>query len=384
MVWIGLMMAVLCGTASAQVADVCGAVPEGIEPLSAMVFSDFTCDPCKEVGPAIQRLQAVYPGPVQVLFKHAPRTPEAWLLHEAALAADAQGHFWEMHDLIFADSGQVGRSELTAFAHGLGLNMEAFNRDLNTHRHRVRIERDIAEARALWVTGAPAFFVNGIDLVGMRAFAEFVETLAGQMPPPVSEAALDVRDAPSIGAGGAPVTVVSFVDLRCGFCARMWPVIAELVARYDGRVRWVFKHFPLENDALMVHQAVLSAGAQGRFWEMSTQILNHAGVVQRPDMLRFARELDMDVAQFEADVDSGRFLDVIRRDMDEGRALGIRGTPTFFVNGRMRVGLHALQRAVAESLASRNGHMEKENNLWLNLEPAINGGAGMRGDSARH
>lgn len=131
MIWIGAMMAawfIWYGSVFAQMTEVCGNGAGGAEPLSAMVFSDFTCDPCEEVGQVMQRLQAIYPGPVQVLFKHAPRTPDAWILHEAALFAETQGRFWEMHDLIFANSGRVGRSELTVFANRLGLDMDAFNR----------------------------------------------------------------------------------------------------------------------------------------------------------------------------------------------------------------------------------------------------------------
>jgi protein-disulfide isomerase len=126
-------------------------------PVTVMVFSDFESFPCA-------RSAAVAAGilesnrDVRLIFKHAPAasSPNAQLAHEAALAAGAQGKFWEMHDALFANQQHLNRADLVRYA----------RQAVDRHTYRAAIERDLAEARALGVTTAPTFFVNGRRLGG--------------------------------------------------------------------------------------------------------------------------------------------------------------------------------------------------------------------------
>src|SRR5262249_19077237 len=93
------------------------------------------------------------------------------LAHEAALAAGAQGKFWEMHDLLFANQTKLVRADLVAYGKQLSLDMAASQEALNNHTYRPIIERDVADAWGLGVTATPTFFVNGRRLVGPQGYA---------------------------------------------------------------------------------------------------------------------------------------------------------------------------------------------------------------------
>jgi protein-disulfide isomerase len=105
---------------------------------------------------------------VRLIFKHAPAAtnPNALPAHEAALAAGAQGKFWEMHDLLFENQAKLTRVDLLEYANVLGLEQSAFQQALDNHTYRPIIERDLAGSKGLGVTSTPVFFVNGRRLVG--------------------------------------------------------------------------------------------------------------------------------------------------------------------------------------------------------------------------
>jgi protein-disulfide isomerase len=128
--------------------------------------------------------------------------------------------------------------------------------------------------------------------------------------------------------------------MQCGFCARASGTVRDLLREYDGRVRWVFKHYPLDfhADAPLAHQMMLAAGEQGKFWEMHDAIFSSQHAMKRADLVRMAAGLGLDVARLERDVDRGRFKAIVDQDRKEGGALGIDGTPTFFINGHRLVG----------------------------------------------
>jgi protein-disulfide isomerase len=170
----------------------------------------------------------------------------------------------------------------------------------------------------------------------------------------------------------APITIVEFFDYQCPFCARTEPAFNETLKSYRGKVRLVLKNMPLpiHPDSMLAHQAALAAGEQGRFWEMHDLLLAHQRNVKLPDLLNYARELHLDVSQFQSRLESGKFKPVIDRDLAEARSQGVNGTPTFFINGQQIVGAQSQQRLteVIEELlnpgktpaaASRSAHPER-------------------------
>jgi len=101
--------------------------------------------------------------------------------HLASAAAERQGRFWEFHDRLFANQGQLKLDDLKRHARALGLDMNRFEKDLVDLEIKKRVEADMAEARALGVTGTPGFFVNGRFLNGAKPFEDFAALIDAEL-----------------------------------------------------------------------------------------------------------------------------------------------------------------------------------------------------------
>ncbi len=97
------------------------------------------------------------------------------------MAAGDQGKFWEYHDKLFANQPKIQRDFLLQYARELGLDMKRFEQALDTKQGRPLIDADTAEAKALGVTGTPAFFVNGRFLSGAKPFEEFAQSINAEL-----------------------------------------------------------------------------------------------------------------------------------------------------------------------------------------------------------
>jgi protein-disulfide isomerase len=120
---------------------------------------------------------------------------DAPLAHMAAMAANEQGKFWEFHDKIFANQTKIKREFLVQYARELGLDMKKFEHSLDVEQAKSLVDADMAEAKALGVTGTPAFFVNGRYLSGAKPFDEFAQLINAELtklklpvPPPAAKA----------------------------------------------------------------------------------------------------------------------------------------------------------------------------------------------------
>jgi protein-disulfide isomerase len=120
-----------------------------------------------------------YPGKVKTVFKNFPLPfhKQAGLAAEAALAAGAQGKFWEMHDRIFTNQQQMEVDTLKKYAQELNLDMKKFNADLDSHRFKAAVDEDMKTGSGAAVRGTPTFFVNGKKLVGAKPLAEFQKVI---------------------------------------------------------------------------------------------------------------------------------------------------------------------------------------------------------------
>src|SRR5262249_15232850 len=184
------------------------------------------------------------------------------LAHEAAVAAGAQGKFWEMHDLLFANQERLSENDLLQYAKQLQLDIPDFQNALRSHSYRGVVDADVDEARGLGVTGTPTFFINGKRLVGVQtpdvfksAVNEALGLSAGSTPGESNVGArqlagpvekVEIGNSAARGPQEAAVTIVEFSDFHCPFCARAVPTLQELQRHYPKGVRWVFKTFPLE------------------------------------------------------------------------------------------------------------------------------------------
>ena len=180
---------------------------------------------------------------------------------------------------------------------------------------------------------------------------------AGAAPPvadlvvPVDLASDHVRGAP-----GAPVTLVQYGDFECPYCRAAAPTVEELLERYSGRLRFVYRHLPLVDvhpNAALAAEAAEAAGAQGRFWEMHDALYRHQDALGLADLVGYARDIGLDADAFESDLRSGRFFRRVARDVSSAELSGVAGTPTFFINDqrhRGRYDIDAFDRAIRATL----------------------------------
>jgi protein-disulfide isomerase len=130
--------------------------------------------------------------------------------------------------------------------------------------------------------------------------------------------------------------VIEFSDFQCPFCGRAVPTLSQIEKQYGGKVRIVFKHLPLPMHAKApaAHAAAEAAHRQGQFWAMHDKIFSDQADMSPERYREYARELGLDLARFDRDVDDAATRQRIDADADEAKQLGVSGTPAFFVNGR--------------------------------------------------
>jgi protein-disulfide isomerase len=140
---------------------------------------------------------------------------------------------------------------------------------------------------------------------------------------------------PTRGPSSAPVTIVEFSDFQCPFCGREFPVIEKLMKEYDGKVRLVFRHFPLDFHpfAEKAAEAAVCAADQGKFWELHDQMFSNQQKLAVDDLKGYAKSAGLDSAKFDKCLDSGEKKPAVEADQKAGSEAGVNGTPAFFVNG---------------------------------------------------
>ncbi len=163
------------------------------------------------------------------------------------------------------------------------------------------------------------------------------------------------------GTKDAPINIVEFSDFQCPFCKSVTATLRQLMEQYAGKVRLVFRDFPipgLHPLAPKAHEAARCAAEQGKFWEYHDVLFERSPLLSPPELKRYARDLKLDGAAFDQCLDSGKQQAAIAGDVQEGQQLGVTGTPAFFINGRMLVGAQpaaAFQQIIDSELARNPG-----------------------------
>jgi protein-disulfide isomerase len=160
-----------------------------------------------------------------------------------------------------------------------------------------------------------------------------VRWLITEPPQPVQNISVD--DDPARGAVNAPVTVVEFTDFQCPACAAMHPVLDEVLKSYGDKVRFVVRDFPLNQheNARKAAEAANAANEQGKFFEYITILFEHQKALDVASLKKYASQLGLDRAKFDAALDRGVYAPEVDHDVQDGETYGVSSTPTIFING---------------------------------------------------
>lgn len=131
--------------------------------VTIVEFSDFQCPYCAKAVDEVKQVLAKYPNEVRFYFKQFPLDShsQAELAAEAALAAQAQGKFWELHDKMYANFRQINRERILGWAKDIGLDVNRFRADLDTHKFAKRVALEAKQGDDAGVEGTPTFYING-------------------------------------------------------------------------------------------------------------------------------------------------------------------------------------------------------------------------------
>jgi protein-disulfide isomerase len=159
-----------------------------------------------------------------------------------------------------------------------------------------------------------------------------------------------------LGPDHAPVTLVEYGDFECPNCKQAAPAVKLLLERFSEQVRFVYRHFPLEMlhpHALRAAEAAECAAAQNQFWPMHDLLFANHDHLQGKHLRRYAEQLALDMARYDAEMSDEVYLQRIREHIDGGRRSHLKSTPGFFVNGiivDVSYGLRSLFDATAAAL----------------------------------
>jgi protein-disulfide isomerase len=147
----------------------------------------------------------------------------------------------------------------------------------------------------------------------------------------------DIAGLPFKGPEKAPVTIAVFGDYQCPYCARLDPLMEQILSKHPDNVKFVFKNFPLSSHkfAKKAAQASLSAAIQGKFWEFHKKLYENYKKLDDAKIQEIAKELNLDMEKFNQEIDSPDIKNLIMRDISDALKAGVNGIPTIFINGKV-------------------------------------------------
>jgi protein-disulfide isomerase len=160
---------------------------------------------------------------------------------------------------------------------------------------------------------------------------------------PKKVSSIPTDGSPEKGAPDAVVTIVEWADFECSACRVAYPILDELVKRFEGQVRLVFKNYPLpiHPHGELASRAAIAAQNQGKFWEMHHVLFENQERLEQADLEKYAKQVGLDAPKFRVDFTAKETTARIEKDKKQADELGLDGTPMIFINGR-KVPLEAL------------------------------------------
>ena len=151
-----------------------------------------------------------------------------------------------------------------------------------------------------------------------------------------AELYLNSQDDPFFGQKDALVKIVEFGDFQCPYCRQSFPVVREILSKYQNDIYFVYRDFPvisIHQEALKAAEAAQCALEQEKFWPMHDKLFINQENLSLTDLKVYAMEIGLDTAKFNGCLDSGKYSAEVIQDYEDGIGLGVIGTPTFFING---------------------------------------------------
>ncbi len=343
--------------------------------VTVVVFADFQCPFCKRAEVTLKQLSDNYAQELRFVWKDNPlpfhvRARPAAYLARYAYAQKGNDAFWNAHDRLFDSNPQLQDADLQRVAEGLGLNWAAAKAASDRGTFAPKIDASIELASDLQARGTPHFFINGRRLSGAQPYANFAklvdEQLAlakglvaggtprvkvyeaiiknGKEPPPPERKVVPAPDAsdPVRGNAAAKVVIEEFADFQCPFCKRAEPTLQALAKKYGTKIKFVWRNLPLpfHKNAQLAAEAAQEVFAQkgnAGFWAFHDKLFASAQDdvtrTERPALEQVARELNVNMDQFEAALDAHKHLPKVELDAALANKVGINGTPAFVING---------------------------------------------------
>ncbi|MFN3476038.1 MAG: DsbA family protein [Candidatus Methylomirabilales bacterium] len=190
---------------------------------------------------------------------------------------------------------------------------------------------------------------RGVLLLTAAAGLAFVPTKAASQTATVDQILAALGKGPTLGGTSAPVTIIEFSDFQCSFCKKFWAeTLPRLKKTYikPGRVRFVYRHLAILGEhSVQAALAAECAGEQGKFWEYHDKLFAAQGPLAftRVKLKQYAQELNLQIDAFSRCLESGKYAKKVEGETEVGQFLGARGTPTFFINGRLLIGAHPFE-----------------------------------------
>ena len=342
-------------------------------PVTIVHYFDYQCPFCLRIVPTLEQIVQEYPDQVRLVYKMHPLSmhQNAMPAAEAAMAAAAQGKFFEMNKKLFQNQQQLTRDSFIQYAKEIGLDVDKFTKDIDGKAYEAKISAQSKEVEDIGANGTPATFVNGRFVNGAKPFAFFKDVIDEEIgwaksgkrpefktgkniaetqvkqpgsagPDPNKVYDLAAGNSPSRGPSNAKVTILHFFDYQCPFCVRVAPTIEKLAQDYPNDVRVVYKMHPLpmHPNAMIAAEAAMAANAQGKFLPMAEKL--YVGAAQpgltRDKVIELAKAINLDVDKFTKDLDTHAYQSLIAADTKQAMDVGATGTPSTFVNGRFLSG----------------------------------------------
>ncbi len=137
------------------------------------------------------------------------------------------------------------------------------------------------------------------------------------------------------GSAEAPIQIIEFSDFQCPYCAKAEDSVQKVLEHYGDKVAITYRHWPLSfhGDAHLAAQAAECAGEQGKFWEYHQILFDNMQALKRQHLVEYASTAGADADAFTTCLDSGKYAEVVDKDLADGAAVGMNGTPGFYING---------------------------------------------------